>query len=47
MSGQSSVGSSGVYEAGDQRNLSKQEENNAERYEEGKQHSHLPNDSST
>ena len=49
MSGQSSVGTSGVYEAGDQRNLSKEEKesNKAERYEEGKQNSHLPNDSST
>ncbi|KKY27474.1 hypothetical protein UCRPC4_g01069 [Phaeomoniella chlamydospora] len=45
MSGNSSVGTRAVYEAGDQRNPPKSELNNAERYEEGKQNSHLPNDS--
>jgi len=46
MSGQSSVGGRGVYEAGDQRNAPDSEENNRERYKEGQPHSHLPNDSS-
>ncbi|KAF2660979.1 hypothetical protein K491DRAFT_580584, partial [Lophiostoma macrostomum CBS 122681] len=45
MSGNSSVGTSGVYEAGDQRNYKDSELNEAERYKEGKPNSHLPNDS--
>lgn len=45
MSGNSKVGNSGVYEAGDQRN-EKASEHNAERYEEGKENSHQLNDSS-
>ncbi|KAI0975585.1 hypothetical protein F4678DRAFT_417732 [Xylaria arbuscula] len=45
MSGNSSVGTSGVYEAGDQRNYSAAEAPRPTRYEEGKEHSHLPNDS--
>ncbi|KAI0130165.1 hypothetical protein BJ170DRAFT_618941 [Xylariales sp. AK1849] len=45
MSGQSSVGTAGVYEAGDQRNPKQSEINNATRFEEGKEHSHKPNDS--
>jgi len=43
MSGNSSVGTSGVYEAGDQRNHS--EGHDATRFEEGQEHAHLPNDS--
>lgn len=46
MSGTSNVGQSSVYEAGDQRNYSKDEQNTAERFHEGKQNSHLANDSS-
>ncbi|KJZ75875.1 hypothetical protein HIM_04699 [Hirsutella minnesotensis 3608] len=45
MSGNSSVGTSGVYEAGDQRNVKRSEMETAERYEEGKPGSHLANDS--
>ncbi|KAK9773386.1 hypothetical protein AB5N19_02470 [Seiridium cardinale] len=45
MSGQSSVGTSGVYEAGDQRNAPQSELNNATRFEEGKENSHQANDS--
>ncbi|CAJ2503684.1 Uu.00g110780.m01.CDS01 [Anthostomella pinea] len=45
MSGNSSVGTSGVYEAGDQRNVKASELNKATPYEEGKEHSHKPNDS--
>jgi len=45
MSGTSSVGTSGVYEAGDQRNYKDEEINTAERYKEGKPNSHLANDS--
>ncbi|PSR84448.1 hypothetical protein BD289DRAFT_368614 [Coniella lustricola] len=47
MSGQSSVGNAGVYEAGDQRNLPESErpENQVERFEEGQEHSHKDNDS--
>jgi len=43
----SSVGTSGVYEAGDQRNPpdSQKAENQAVPYEEGKEHSHQANDS--
>ncbi|KAM4065251.1 hypothetical protein HRG_004421 [Hirsutella rhossiliensis] len=44
MSGNSSVGNRGVYEAGDQRNVKQSEMGTAERYEEGKQNSHLGND---
>lgn len=46
MSGQSSVGTSGVYEAGDQRNPpdSEKPENQATRNEEGKENSHQAND---
>lgn len=47
MSGQSNVGNSGVYEAGDQRTYKDSELNDAERYKEGKPNSHLAQDSST
>lgn len=43
---QSSVGTSAIYEAGDQRNLKNAEIPAGERYNEGKEHSHLANDSS-
>lgn len=46
MSGNSSVGTAGVYEAGDKRNYKDSEINNAERFKEGKPNSHLANDSS-
>ncbi|KAI9836414.1 MAG: hypothetical protein M1819_001444 [Sarea resinae] len=45
MSGNSSVGNRGVYEAGDQVNRPNSEINEAERYKEGKPNSHLANDS--
>ncbi|KAJ4386035.1 hypothetical protein N0V93_008927 [Gnomoniopsis smithogilvyi] len=47
MSGNSSAGNAAVYEAGDQRNAPDAEkpENQAERFEEGKQNSHQENDS--
>ncbi|KAI4180773.1 MAG: hypothetical protein L6R41_007020 [Letrouitia leprolyta] len=45
MSGTSNVGGAGVYEAGDQRNVKDSEKNEAERYKEGKENSHLANDS--
>ncbi|ORY16905.1 hypothetical protein BCR34DRAFT_475588 [Clohesyomyces aquaticus] len=46
MSGQSNVGNSGAYEAGDQRNYKEGEDpNQPERFHEGKQNSHLANDS--
>ncbi|OCK84056.1 hypothetical protein K432DRAFT_345912 [Lepidopterella palustris CBS 459.81] len=45
MSGTSSVGGPGVYEAGDQRNYKDEEINTAERFKEGKPNSHLANDS--
>ncbi|KAF3759963.1 hypothetical protein M406DRAFT_343599 [Cryphonectria parasitica EP155] len=47
MSGSSSVGNAAVYEAGDQRNApaSQKQDDQAERYEEGKEHSHKENDS--
>ncbi|KAI8945363.1 hypothetical protein F4801DRAFT_135815 [Xylaria longipes] len=45
MSGYSNVGTSGVYEAGDQRNYKASEVPRPERYEEGVENSHLPNDS--
>ena len=46
MSGTSSVGQASVYEAGDQRNSKASDLSNAERYREGKENSHLANDSS-
>lgn len=46
MSGTSSVGQSGVYEAGDQRNPPRSEVQNAERYKEGVSNSHNTNDAS-
>lgn len=46
MSGQSNVGNSQVYEAGDQRNAPKSEENNATRFDEGKEGAHDDNDPS-
>jgi hypothetical protein len=46
MSGYSNVGTSGVYEAGDQRNVKRSEMQNAERYNEGQPGSHIANDSS-
>ena len=46
MSGNSSVGTRAVYEAGDQRNPPNDEINTAERFKEGKPNSHLANDSS-
>ncbi|KAI0142149.1 hypothetical protein BJ166DRAFT_95004 [Pestalotiopsis sp. NC0098] len=42
---QSNVGSSGVYEAGDQRNAPQSEQHDATRFEEGKEHSHQALDS--
>ncbi|KAI1760565.1 hypothetical protein GGR53DRAFT_470176 [Hypoxylon sp. FL1150] len=45
MSGHSNVGQSSVYEAGDQRNVKNSEVPGRPRYEEGVEHSHLPNDS--
>ncbi|WPH04544.1 Hypothetical protein R9X50_00743600 [Acrodontium crateriforme] len=45
MSGTSSVGQASVYEAGDQRNAPKAEENVVERFEEGKENSHKALDS--
>ncbi len=47
MSGTSNVGSSQVYEAGDQRNYKDSELNEKDRYREGKEHSHKANDAST
>lgn len=47
MSGYSNVGTSGVYEAGDQRNAKKSEMQHAERYNEGQEGSHDTLDSST
>lgn len=48
MSGQgrSNVGASNIYEAGDQRNVSQSEAQDAERYNEGQRNSHIANDSS-
>ena len=46
MSGQSNVGNSGVYEAGDQRNAPASEQNQAKPYDEGKENAHDPNDPS-
>ncbi|KAJ8109615.1 hypothetical protein ONZ43_g6085 [Nemania bipapillata] len=45
MSGYSNVGTGRVYEAGDQRNYKASEASRPERYEEGVENSHLPNDS--
>jgi len=45
MSGNSSVGTSGVYEAGDQRNVKNSETQTANRYDEGTANSRLANDS--
>ncbi|KIE01376.1 hypothetical protein MAJ_02717, partial [Metarhizium majus ARSEF 297] len=45
MSAHSNVGSSAVYEAGDQRNVKASERNAAERFEEGKPGSHSLTDS--
>ncbi|KAL7931022.1 hypothetical protein V8C35DRAFT_311042 [Trichoderma chlorosporum] len=45
MSGYSNVGTSGVYEAGDQRNVKRSEMPHAERYNEGQQGSHVGLDS--
>ncbi|KAF6229199.1 hypothetical protein HO133_007315 [Letharia lupina] len=45
MSGTSSVGGRGVYEAGDQRNSKDSETNVADRYHEGQPNSHKANDS--
>lgn len=46
MSGNSSVGNRGVYEAGDQRNVKESERHTEEPYHEGKEHSHKLTDSS-
>ncbi|GAB1215257.1 hypothetical protein ATERTT37_004443 [Aspergillus terreus] len=45
MSGQSSVGSSHLYEAGDQRNVPQAELHERDRYKEGEKHSHKNLDS--
>ncbi|EGR46549.1 uncharacterized protein TRIREDRAFT_66092 [Trichoderma reesei QM6a] len=45
MSGTSSAGTSGVYEAGDQRNVKQSDIQHAERYNEGQRNSHINNDS--
>ncbi|KAL9009740.1 MAG: hypothetical protein Q9173_005255 [Seirophora scorigena] len=47
MSGMSSVGGRGVYEAGDQRNVKDSEVKHADRYKEGQPNSHVAIDSST
>jgi hypothetical protein len=47
MSGTSNVGGRGVYEAGDQRTAKNSEEQQADRFHEGKENSHKANDSST
>lgn len=47
MTGDSKVGTSGVYEAGDQRNAKNGELQHADRFHEGKDNSHQANDSST
>lgn len=46
MSGYSKVGTSGVYEAGDQRNVARSEMPQAEKYNEGQHASHMGLDSS-
>ncbi|KAJ9133499.1 hypothetical protein NKR19_g9022 [Coniochaeta hoffmannii] len=45
MSGNSNVGNSQVYEAGDQRNAPRSEQNQAERFHEGNTHAHSATDS--
>ncbi|KAK4117680.1 hypothetical protein N656DRAFT_764844 [Canariomyces notabilis] len=45
MSGNSNVGNSQIYEAGDQRNQKASETGTGTRYQEGTAHSHLQNDS--
>ncbi|KAK3330562.1 hypothetical protein B0H66DRAFT_527910 [Apodospora peruviana] len=45
MSGNSNVGDSGVYEAGDQRNAKQSEQQTSDRFEEGKPNSHIATDS--
>ncbi|KAL6871814.1 hypothetical protein J3F83DRAFT_732711 [Trichoderma novae-zelandiae] len=45
MSGNSSVGTSGVYEAGDQRNVKQSELQQSERFNEGQPNSHIGKDS--
>lgn len=47
MSGMSNVGNRGVYEAGDQRTSKDSEEQQADRFHEGKENSHKASDSST
>lgn len=47
MSGNSSVGNSQVYEAGDQRNPPRSEQDHGERFHEGKAHAHSNLDSSS
>jgi len=47
MSGNSNVGNSQVYEAGDQRNAPRSEQNQAERFHEGNTHAHSATDSSS
>lgn len=49
MSGNSNVGQSSVYEAGDQKNVPQskiEQEKKDNRFHEGKEHSHKANDSS-
>lgn len=46
MTGNSSVGTAAVYEAGDQRNAKRSEQKDAQPYQEGKPNSHLLNDPS-
>ncbi|KAF6811993.1 hypothetical protein CSOJ01_05431 [Colletotrichum sojae] len=45
MAGDSKVGTSGVYEAGDQRNAKNEDLQNADRFHEGKENSHQATDS--
>lgn len=46
MSGNSSVGTAGVYEAGDQRNVAEADKPTRDRNEEGVEHSHKGQDAS-
>lgn len=46
MSGMSNVGGRGVYEAGDQRTAKNAEEQDGDRYHQGKENSHKADDSS-
>jgi hypothetical protein len=46
MSGNSNVGTSGVYEAGDQRNVKNEDIEQADRYHVGNLKAHKANDSS-